>query len=167
MSPTAEGAGALFVLADPILAIHRKRIVDFAERSRLPAMHGIKDYAAVGGLMSYTANMRDQFRRAAAHMDRILKGAKPADIPVEQPTSFELVINLKTRQSTRPPNSGQAARRCRRGDRMTRREFITLLGGAAVTWPLAVHAQQPAMPVIGFVYSAEGCAENWSECQDL
>jgi putative ABC transport system substrate-binding protein len=79
----AEGAGALFVLADPILAIHRKRIVDFAEKSRLPAMYGIKDYAAVGG-------------RAAAHMDRILKGAKPADIPVEQPTSFELVINLKT-----------------------------------------------------------------------
>jgi putative tryptophan/tyrosine transport system substrate-binding protein len=92
----AEGAGALFVLADPILAIHRKRIVDFAEKSRLPAMYGIKDYAAVGGLMSYTANMRDQFRRAAAHMDRILKCAKPADIPVEQPTSFELVINLKT-----------------------------------------------------------------------
>jgi putative tryptophan/tyrosine transport system substrate-binding protein len=92
----AEGAGALFVLADPILAIHRKRIVDFAEKSRLPAMYGIKDYAAVGGLMSYTANMRDQFRRAAAHMDKILKGAKPADIPVEQPTSFELVINLRT-----------------------------------------------------------------------
>jgi ABC-type uncharacterized transport system substrate-binding protein len=88
--------GALLVLADPILALHQKEIAELAERSRLPAMYGIKDFAAAGGLMTYAANMSDQFRRAAAHVDKILKGTKPADIPVEQPTSFELVINLKT-----------------------------------------------------------------------
>jgi putative tryptophan/tyrosine transport system substrate-binding protein len=93
---TRERAGALLVLADPILAVHQKRIVDLAGRSRLPAIYGIKDYAAAGGLMTYGPNMADQFRRAAGHVDKILKGAKPADLPVEQPTKFEFVINLKT-----------------------------------------------------------------------
>ena len=92
---TSERAGALLVLADPVLFIHHRRIVDFADKSRLPAMYGVKEYAAAGGLMTYAANMTDQFRRAAAHVDKILKGARPADLPVEQPTRFELVINLK------------------------------------------------------------------------
>src|SRR5262249_51112031 len=77
------------------LFLHRGEIVGFAERRRLPAVYGIKDYAAAGGLMSYAADMLEQFRRAAAYVDKILKGAKPADLPVEQPTKFELVINLK------------------------------------------------------------------------
>ena len=93
---TAERADALLVLADPGLALHQQRIVAFAERSRLPAMYGIKEFAASGGLMTYAANMMDQFRRAASYVDKILKGAKAADLPVEQPTKFELVINLKT-----------------------------------------------------------------------
>jgi ABC-type uncharacterized transport system substrate-binding protein len=93
---TAERADALLVLADPGLALHQQRIVAFAERSRLPAMYGIKEFAASGGLMTYAANMTDQFRRAASYVDKILKGAKAADLPVEQPTKFELVINLKT-----------------------------------------------------------------------
>ena len=93
---TAERADALLVLADPGLALHQPRIVAFAERSRLPAMYGIKEFAASGGLMTYAANMMDQFRRAASYVDKILKGAKAADLPVEQPTKFELVINLKT-----------------------------------------------------------------------
>jgi putative ABC transport system substrate-binding protein len=97
----AESVGALLVLADPTLAIHRKRIVDFADKSRLPAMYGMKDYAAAGGLMTYAPNLTDQFRRAAAHTDKILKGAKPADIPVEQPTAFELVINLEAAKALR------------------------------------------------------------------
>jgi putative ABC transport system substrate-binding protein len=93
---TEQGADALMVLADPFLLLHRGAIVGFAERRRLPAVYGIKDYAAAGGLMTYAADMLEQFRRAAAYVDKILKGAKPADLPVEQPTKFELVINLKT-----------------------------------------------------------------------
>jgi putative tryptophan/tyrosine transport system substrate-binding protein len=93
---TEQGADALMVLADPFLLLHLREIVGFAERRRLPAVYGIKDYAAAGGLMTYAADMLEQFRRAAAYVDKILKGAKPADLPVEQPTKFELVINLKT-----------------------------------------------------------------------
>jgi putative tryptophan/tyrosine transport system substrate-binding protein len=93
---TKEGVDALLVLADPMLALHQTRIVEFAERNHLPAIYGIKGYATAGGLMAYAPNMEGQFRRAAAYIDKILKGAKPADLPVEQPTKFELVINLKT-----------------------------------------------------------------------
>ena len=93
---TEQSADALVVLADPFLLLHRGEIVGFAERRRLPAVYGIKDYAAAGGLMTYAADMLEQFRRATAYVDKILKGAKPADLPVEQPTKFELVINLKT-----------------------------------------------------------------------
>jgi putative ABC transport system substrate-binding protein len=93
---TEQSTDALMVLADPFLVLHREEIVGFAERARLPAVYGIKDYAPAGGLMTYSADMLEQFRRAAAYVDKILKGAKPADLPVEQPTKFELVINLKT-----------------------------------------------------------------------
>src|SRR5262245_51641141 len=93
---TEQSADGLVVLADPFLLLHRGEIVGFAETRRLPAVYGIKDYAASGGLMTYAADMLEQFRRAAAYVDKILKGARPADLPVEQPTKFELVINLKT-----------------------------------------------------------------------
>jgi putative ABC transport system substrate-binding protein len=88
--------GALVVLADPILALHKQRIVNFAEHSRLPAMYGTKDFAPAGGLMTYSADMDHQFRGAASYVDKILKGAKPADLPVEQATKFEFVVNMKT-----------------------------------------------------------------------
>jgi putative ABC transport system substrate-binding protein len=99
--------GALLVLADTILIFHRAQIVDFAEKSRLPAMYGTREYAADGGLMAYGPNYDDVNRRAATYVDKILKGAKPADLPVELPTKFEFVINAKTAKAlglTVPPS---------------------------------------------------------------
>jgi putative tryptophan/tyrosine transport system substrate-binding protein len=99
----AEG---LIILAGPGLAEHRVRLVELAAQSHLPTMYWRREFVAAGGLMSYAASQRAMARRAAAYVDRILKGAKPADLPVEQPTQFELVLNLKTAQAlglTIPP----------------------------------------------------------------
>jgi putative ABC transport system substrate-binding protein len=93
---TREHAGALFVPADIIFVRHAQLMADLAARHRLPAMFGFKEHVEAGGLMSYAASFPVMFRRAAAFVDKILKGAKPGDLPVEQPTKFELVINLKT-----------------------------------------------------------------------
>jgi putative ABC transport system substrate-binding protein len=101
------GAGALLVLPDPMLALHQTRIVDLANKRHLPSMYGLRDHAAVGGLMAYGPNYAQIYRRAAAYVDKILKGTKPADLPVEQPTKFEFVINLKTAKElglTIPPS---------------------------------------------------------------
>jgi putative ABC transport system substrate-binding protein len=87
---------ALIVIRNPLHSRHQKQIADLAIKNRLPSMHETSEYVEAGGLVSYSANEADQFRRAAYYVDRILKGAKPADLPVEQPTKFELVINLKT-----------------------------------------------------------------------
>jgi putative ABC transport system substrate-binding protein len=87
---------AMMVLADRFLLAHRVEIVNFAATNRLPAMYPYRGYADAGGLMSYATNDIDQYRRAAGYVDRILKGAKPADLPVEEPTKFVLVVNLKT-----------------------------------------------------------------------
>jgi putative ABC transport system substrate-binding protein len=76
--------------------VHRERIVEQAARQRLPTMFGWREFVDVGGLMSYGPNVCAMLRRAASYVDRILKGAKPGDLPIEQPTTFELVINLKT-----------------------------------------------------------------------
>jgi putative ABC transport system substrate-binding protein len=87
---------ALMTVEDPLPFDHRKRIADFATGQQLPSLHGLREFVTAGGLMSYGANIADLFRRTAGYVDKILKGAKPADLPVEQPTKFELVINLKT-----------------------------------------------------------------------
>ncbi len=91
-----ERVGALLVVADSMFVFHRIRLADLAARSRLPAVYGWREHVEAGGLMSYAPNALDLFRRAAIYVDKILKGAKPAELPVEQPTKFELIINLKT-----------------------------------------------------------------------
>jgi putative ABC transport system substrate-binding protein len=93
---TQGNAQALIALDDALTVAHRPRIVALAASSRLPAMYGLREFPDVGGLISYGASFVDLFRRAATYVDKILKGAKPADLPVEQPTKFELVINRKT-----------------------------------------------------------------------
>jgi len=97
---------ALMVTADPAQQLFVQRIVQFAASHRLPAMYQVKANVVDGGLMSYGPSLPDLFRRAAIYVDRILKGTKPADLPIEQPTKFELVINLKTARAlglTMPP----------------------------------------------------------------
>ena len=91
-----EGAQALVTMPSPVINANRQQILEFAAKNRLPAMYAGSEFVEAGGLMSYGPNYTDQFRRAAVFVDKILKGAKPADLPVEQPTKFELVINLKT-----------------------------------------------------------------------
>jgi len=91
-----ERPHALFVLADRLLMAHRMQIVNFATTSRLPGMYPYREYVDAGGFMSYAPSDIDQFRRTAIYVDRILKGTKPADLPVQEPTKFEFVINLKT-----------------------------------------------------------------------
>ena len=93
--------------AGPLMSANQKRIAGFALKSRLPSMYSSREAVDAGGLMYYGADLADSYRRVAYYVDRILKGAKPADLPVEQPTKFELVINLKTAKQiglTIPPN---------------------------------------------------------------
>jgi len=94
-----ERAGALYVVESPALTIHTARILELAGRQRLPTMFAQPLYAEAGALIAYGPNIRDMNRRAATYVDRILRGAKPSDLPVEQPTKFELVVNLKTAQA--------------------------------------------------------------------
>jgi putative ABC transport system substrate-binding protein len=98
---------ALIVFSDPLTLAHQRRIVDFALRNRLPMISEVGQFADTGGLMTYGPSLPDMFRRAAAYVDKILKGAKPGDLPVEQPTKFELIINRKAAKTlglTIPPS---------------------------------------------------------------
>jgi putative ABC transport system substrate-binding protein len=105
-------ANALLVLPDGMFLLNRPNIAELAAKYRIPAMYGLREHVDAGGLVFYGASLRDSFRRAAAYVDKILKGANPADLPVEQPTKFELVINLKTAKAlglTIPPSLLQRA----------------------------------------------------------
>jgi putative ABC transport system substrate-binding protein len=104
---TKARAGALTVLPSTMFLNERRRLVDLAAKNRLPTVFPSRESVDAGGLMSYGPNIADNFRRAATYVDKILKGAKPADLPVEQPITFELVINLKTAKAlglTIPPS---------------------------------------------------------------
>jgi ABC-type uncharacterized transport system substrate-binding protein len=93
---TKDRAGGVIILTSSMFYDQRARIAELAAQSRLPAMYSEKDYAKAGGLMAYGVNLGESFRRAATYVDKILKGAKPGDLPIEQPTKFELALNLKT-----------------------------------------------------------------------
>jgi putative tryptophan/tyrosine transport system substrate-binding protein len=102
-----ERIGALITESSGPVSFHRKRVLDLIEQNRIPAMHSEHEWVNAGGLMSYGANRVDLYRRAAVYVDKILKGRKPADLPVEQPTKFEFIINLKAAKQiglTIPPN---------------------------------------------------------------
>jgi putative ABC transport system substrate-binding protein len=104
---TRERPHGLLVMADPVTIGQRRRTADFAASNRIPAIYEARDFVDVGGLMSYGIDLVEHLRRAASFVDKIVKGAKPADLPIEQPTKFELVINLKTAKAlglTIPPS---------------------------------------------------------------
>jgi putative ABC transport system substrate-binding protein len=104
---TRERAGALIVLPSPFLFVNSRRVVDLAAQSRLPAIYSAREFVDAGGLMAYGASIPDLYRRSAGYVGKILKGANPADLPIEQPSKFELVINLKTARTlglTIPPS---------------------------------------------------------------
>jgi ABC-type uncharacterized transport system substrate-binding protein len=104
---TGARAGALTVFPNAMFTIERRRLVDLAAKNRLPALYAFREYVDAGGLMAYGPNLADLYRRAATYVDRILKGTQPGDLPVEQPTKFELVMNLKTAKAlglTIPPS---------------------------------------------------------------
>ena len=106
-SASKQRAGAVLVMAGPVMPAHRTEVVNLAAKNRLPAMYFRSDFVEAGGLMTYNVNYNDLFRRAATFVDKILKGRTPADLPVEQSTKFELIINLKAAKQiglTIPPN---------------------------------------------------------------
>ena len=102
----AAAADAMLVFPDGVTMVHRAKIAEFAKAQRLPSMFGWREYCDIGGLASYGANQRATYSRLAIYADRILKGENPAELPIEQPTKFELVINLQTAKAlnlTIPP----------------------------------------------------------------
>ena len=91
-----ERVGLVLMLGDPLVMTERRQIAELAAAARLPSMYAYREYAVAGGLISYGINLRESYRRAAAYVDKILKGSKPGDLPVEFPTKLEMVINFKT-----------------------------------------------------------------------
>jgi putative ABC transport system substrate-binding protein len=116
-----ERAGALLVVADTMFYLHRARLADLTAKSRLPAAHGYRENVEAGGLMSYGPSLLDNYRRAATVVDKILNGAKPADLPIQQPTRFELVINLRAAKALGLTIPVVAATTCGPGHRVISR----------------------------------------------
>src|SRR5262249_56836536 len=126
-----------------LMTLNRQRIIESSAQRRLLLASGWGPWAKEGALFSYGPDLDVIVRRAATYVDKILKGAKPGDLPIEQPTKFDLVLNLTT--ATNDPRIVPAARR--RGDRVKRREFITLLGGAPAAGGVAARRRPARRPV--------------------
>jgi putative tryptophan/tyrosine transport system substrate-binding protein len=109
---TQSQSEAVFVMADALFVSESTQIANLVAKHRLPSLHLLREEVEAGGLMSYGPNNVDLYRRAATYVDKILKGAKPADLPVQQPTKFELLINLKTAAAPRSQNSSYPSRAC-------------------------------------------------------
>ena len=151
-------ADAIVILPDGFSNSRTEQLAALTLRHAVPSIFQNREFTAAGGLASYGGSTANAFRLVGVYTGRILRGEKPAELPVQQATKFELIVNLKTAKALGLDVPADAARSRRRGDRMKRREFITLLGGAAAAWPLAARAQQPAMPVIGFLSSGSPAA---------
>ena len=116
----AQGVGALIQIDDAMFTSHRQKLVELATKYRIPGSYGLREFVDIGGFMALGPSYPDLYRRAALVLDKILKGAKPADLPVEQANKFEVVIvNLKTAKALGPTDFADVARPRRRGDRMT------------------------------------------------
>src|SRR5262249_48922702 len=149
--------GGLIVTVGPFGANHPNVITTLADRYKLPAVYPFRYFVGVGGLTSYGPDLVSQFRPAAGYVDRILKGTRPYDLPVQAPTKYELVLNLKTAKAL---GLEVPATVLARADEVRRRAFMSLLGGA-VAWPLAARAQQTAKrPIVGFLGDSTPLAES-------
>ena len=126
-----DRVGALQIGVDPLFGNHVDQLVALATRHKVPTIYPWREFTAAGGLMNYGASIPDAFRQVGVYTGQILKGAKPADLPVQRPTKLRLVLNLKAAKALGIDVSAHRARPRRRGDRMNRREFITLLCGTA------------------------------------
>ena len=136
-----SGNGGLIVTGSPLSLVHRELIIALAARHKLPTVYFLRAFVTGGGLISYGPDVVDQSRRAAGYVDRILKGEKPADLPVQAPTKYELVDQPQDRQGARPRRSADAARPRRRGDRV-RILFVAVPGSACGTdRRTAIHGQ--------------------------
>ena len=149
-SLTQLRADALVISNDALLNTHSERLAALALRHAVPTISGLRDFAAAGGLMSYGTSIVDAYRLVGVYTGRILKGEKPADLPVMQADQVRVRDQPQDRQGARPHHPGNAVGHRRRGHSMKRRDFIAGLGGAAA-WPLAARAQQRPVPVIGFL----------------
>jgi hypothetical protein len=140
--------GGMIVTGSAQAAVHRDLIVTLAARHKLPTVYVARFFVTAGGLISYGPDFLDEHRRAASYVDRILKGEKAADLPVQAPTKYELGDQSQDSEGARPHGTADAARPRRRGDRMKRRDYISLIGAR---WPLAARAQQRPIPRIGVI----------------
>ena len=151
--------GGLIVTGSPLAVVHRDLIITLAARHKLPAVYVERYFVAAGGLISYGPDLVDQFRRAAGYVDRILKGEKPADLPVQAPTKYELVINLKTAKALGLDVPPIAARARRRGDRISDGSCLlrVMSGHSAMSAPCPDHPRKRTL--LGAIGESALCRE--------